>query len=57
AVNRDLILRGVLVQLQTRFYVSLVHTEAEIDFAVDAFGAAVRAAIQPVSAVEEVLAV
>ena len=57
AVNRDLILRGVLVQLQTRFYVSLVHTEAEIDFAVDAFGAAVRAAIQPVSAIEEALAV
>jgi len=57
AVNRDLILRGVLVQLQTRFYVSLAHTEAEIDFAVDAFGAAVRAAIERVSAAEEAPAV
>jgi glutamate-1-semialdehyde 2,1-aminomutase len=46
AVNRELILRGVLVQLQTRFYISLPHTEAEIDFAVDAFGAAVRAAVE-----------
>ncbi len=44
-VNRELILRGVLVQLQTRFYVSLVHTEAEIDFAVDVFGDALRASM------------
>jgi glutamate-1-semialdehyde 2,1-aminomutase len=50
AVNREMILRGVLVQLQTRFYVSLLHTEAEIDFAADAFGAGVRAAIDRVSA-------
>jgi glutamate-1-semialdehyde 2,1-aminomutase len=56
-VNRELILRGVLVQLQTRFYVSLVHTEAEIDFAVDAFGAAVREAIQRFSPAREALAV
>jgi glutamate-1-semialdehyde 2,1-aminomutase len=56
-VNRDLILRGVLVQLQTRFYISLVHTEAEIDFAVDAFGAALGAAIQRLSPAEEALAV
>jgi glutamate-1-semialdehyde 2,1-aminomutase len=57
AVNRELILRGVLVQLQTRFYVSLAHTEAEIDFAIDAFGAAVQAAIERVSFAEEALAV
>ncbi len=57
AVNRELILRGLLVQLQTRFYISLLHTEAEIDFAVDAFGAAVRAAIERVSAAEGTLAV
>ena len=56
AVNRELILRGVLAQLQTRFYISLVHTEAEIDFAVDAFGAALRAAIQRVSAADQALA-
>jgi hypothetical protein len=43
--------------LQTRFYVSLVHTEAEIDFAVDAFGAALGAAIQRLSPAEEALAV
>jgi len=57
AVNRELILRGVLVQLQTRFYISLAHTEAEIDFAVDAFGTAVQAAIERLSAAEEALAV
>jgi glutamate-1-semialdehyde 2,1-aminomutase len=57
AVNRDLILRGVLAQLQTRFYVSLVHTEAEIDFAVDAFGAALRASAEPVRMAEEAAAV
>jgi glutamate-1-semialdehyde 2,1-aminomutase len=43
-VNRELIRRGVLVQMQTKFYISLVHTEREIDYAVDAFGAALRAA-------------
>jgi glutamate-1-semialdehyde 2,1-aminomutase len=57
AVNRELILRGVLVQLQTRFYISLVHTEAEIDFAVDAFGAAVRGATQRLSPVRVALPV
>jgi glutamate-1-semialdehyde 2,1-aminomutase len=57
AMNRELILQGVLVQLQTRFYISLVHTEAEIDFAVDAFGTALRAAIQRLSSVEELFAV
>jgi glutamate-1-semialdehyde 2,1-aminomutase len=52
AVNRELILQGVLVQLQARFYISLVHTQAEIDFAVDAFGAALRAAVENVSAAD-----
>ena len=45
-VNRELIGRGVLVQLQTKFYVSLVHTEREIDYAVDTFGAALGAATE-----------
>lgn len=43
SLNRGMILRGVLVQLQTRFYVSLAHTEEEIDFAVETFGAALQA--------------
>ncbi len=43
-VNRELLLRGVLVQLQTRFYISIAHTETDVDFAVDAFGAAISAA-------------
>jgi hypothetical protein len=47
----------VLAQLQTRFYISLVHTEAEIDFAIDAFGAALGAAIQRLCAADEPLAV
>lgn len=45
AVNRELIQCGVLVQLRTRFYVSLAHTEGEIDYAVDAFGTALSSAI------------
>ncbi len=45
-VNRELIHRGVLVQLQTKFYISLVHTERDIDYAVDAFGAALWAATE-----------
>jgi len=57
AVNRELILGGVLAQLQTRFYISLVHTEAEIDFAVDAFGGALRAAIERTSSAEGIPAV
>ena len=52
AVNRELILRGVLAQLETRFYISLVHTEAEVDFAVDVFGVAVRVAMERVCAAE-----
>jgi glutamate-1-semialdehyde 2,1-aminomutase len=44
AVNRELIRRGILVQLHTRFYLSLLHSEAEIECAVDAFGDALDAA-------------
>ncbi|HUF53740.1 MAG TPA: aminotransferase class III-fold pyridoxal phosphate-dependent enzyme [Dehalococcoidia bacterium] len=36
-VNREMIARGILVQLQTRFYVSLAHTEPELDQAAEAF--------------------
>lgn len=36
-VNREMIARGILVQLQTRFYVSLLHTEEELDQAAEAF--------------------
>lgn len=36
-VNREMIARGMLVQLQTRFYVSLLHTEEEIDQAAEVF--------------------
>ena len=36
-VNREMIARGILVQLQTRFYVSLLHTEDEMDAAAEAF--------------------
>lgn len=43
-VNAELIRRGILVQLHTRFYVSLVHTEDEIDAAVETFGDALAAA-------------
>jgi glutamate-1-semialdehyde 2,1-aminomutase len=57
AVNRELIERQVLAQLQTRLYVSTVHSEEEIDFAVDAFGCAVTAAMERVSAGSEPLAV
>jgi glutamate-1-semialdehyde 2,1-aminomutase len=57
AVNRELILRGVLAQLKTRFYVSLVHTEGEIDFAVDAFGDALRASVERVRMAEKAAAV
>ena len=57
AVNQELILGGVLVQLQARFYISLLHTEADIDFAVDAFDAALRPAIERVSAAGETHAV
>lgn len=49
AVNRELIRRGLLVQLQTKFYISLVHTEREIDYAVDTFGAALSAVTEGVS--------
>jgi glutamate-1-semialdehyde 2,1-aminomutase len=57
AVNRELIRRQVLAQLQTRFYVSTVHAEEEVDFAVDAFGCAVVAGMEGVSAGGEAVAV
>jgi len=50
AVNRELIRRQVLVQLQTRFYISTVHTEEDVDFAIDAFGCAIPAAVESVPA-------
>ena len=53
AVNRELLLRGVLVQLLTRFYISLVHTETDVDIAVDAFGAAITAAVERLAVDEE----
>ena len=43
-VNREMIQRGILVQLQTRMYVSLAHTEDEIDRAGWVFGEALAAA-------------
>jgi glutamate-1-semialdehyde 2,1-aminomutase len=57
AVNRELIGRQVLAQLQTRFYVSTVHSEKEIYFAVDAFGHAIAAALETVPASGKALAV
>ena len=44
AVNRELVKRGVLAQLQTRFYLSLAHTEEDVDFCVQAFGESLSAA-------------
>jgi glutamate-1-semialdehyde 2,1-aminomutase len=57
AVNRELIRRQVLAQLQTRFYVSTVHTEEDVDFAIDAFSSAMVAAVESVSAGGKALAV
>jgi glutamate-1-semialdehyde 2,1-aminomutase len=57
AVNGELIRRQVLVQLQTRFYVSTVHSEKDVDFAVDAFGCATAAALEGVSASAKAVAV
>jgi glutamate-1-semialdehyde 2,1-aminomutase len=57
AVNRELIQRQVLAQLQTRLYVSTVHSEEDVDFAVDAFGCAVAAAMESVSSVRKAAAV
>jgi glutamate-1-semialdehyde 2,1-aminomutase len=42
ALNRELIRLGVLVQLHTRFYISLAHREDEVDLAVEAFGSALE---------------
>ena len=44
AVNRRIVRRGVLVQMQTRFYLSLAHSDEDIDTVVDAFGDALHAA-------------
>jgi glutamate-1-semialdehyde 2,1-aminomutase len=44
AVNRRMMGRGVLVQMQTRFYLSLAHTDNDVDFVVDAFGESLRVA-------------
>lgn len=57
AVNRELILRGVLAQLQTRFYVSLAHSDEEIDFAVETFSAAIPAALRTLTDEPQALAV
>jgi glutamate-1-semialdehyde 2,1-aminomutase len=42
-VNKQMIARGILVQLQTRFYLSLLHTEEDIDRAVEAFAQSLAA--------------
>lgn len=44
AVNRSMVEGGVLAQLQTRFYVSLAHSDEDINFAVDIFGNALAQA-------------
>ncbi len=44
ALNRRMMRRGVLVQMQTRFYLSLAHTDDDVDFVVDAFGESLRVA-------------
>jgi glutamate-1-semialdehyde 2,1-aminomutase len=43
-VNRRLVEGGVLAQLQTRFYVSLAHSDEDIDLATGVFGEALSAA-------------
>jgi glutamate-1-semialdehyde 2,1-aminomutase len=43
-VNGEMIARGILVQLQTRFYIALLHTESELDQAAEAFADALAAA-------------
>jgi glutamate-1-semialdehyde 2,1-aminomutase len=48
ALTREMILRGVFVQLATRFYVSLAHGEEEVDAAVETFGQALPAAVASV---------
>jgi glutamate-1-semialdehyde 2,1-aminomutase len=44
AVNREIVRRGILAQLQTRFYLSLAHTEADVGFCTEVFGEALEAA-------------
>lgn len=48
-VNREMIARGILVQLQTRFYISLLHTEEDLDRATDAFAQSLNALGRPVA--------
>lgn len=43
-VNRKIVERGVLAQMQTRFYLSLAHSDDDIDFAVGVFGEALSEA-------------
>lgn len=43
-VNRRLVRGGILAQLQTRFYVSLAHSDEDIDFAAGVFGEALSGA-------------
>jgi glutamate-1-semialdehyde 2,1-aminomutase len=42
-VNREMIARGILVQMQTRFYASLLHTEGELDQAAEVFADSILA--------------
>ncbi len=44
-VNRELIARGVLVQLKTRFYLSTAHTQDDVAFAAEVFEDALRMAV------------
>ncbi len=44
AVNRRMMRQGVLVQMQTRFYLSLAHTDEDVDLVIEAFGRSLRLA-------------
>lgn len=46
-VNREMIARGILVQMQTRFYVSLLHSEEELNEAVEAFASSLAGVRAP----------
>jgi len=43
-VETELIKRGILVNLPAKFYISIAHTEAQVDATVEAFGEALAAA-------------
>lgn len=49
AVNREIVRRGVLAQLQTRYYLSLAHTDEDVDFCVSVFGEALASASREVA--------